>query len=356
MKFNNGIYDIIAPTSMGIRIAPFNREPVHTSDLFKVQVTSAESNVITPSASLGLKTKVLTAFVKGSPVARQIQSDLRNRNIEYEGPEIEQGGPWGFRHQINIADSGYGLRAPRVQNDRAGEVGRELNVGFFDLEKIFVEDGVKLIHISGLIAALSPGSGRFCLELARKAKQTGTKISFDLNHRASFWINREEELKSIFTEIAQLSNILIGNEEDFQLALGIEGPKAGGDDLNTKIENFKSMIEVVEEVFPNTELVATTLREVISANEHLWGAIMKTSEGFNVELPRSIPVHDRIGGGDGFVGGLLYGILSGKSYLESFQFGWANGALTATLQNDYSQPMDEEQVISVYEGNARVRR
>ncbi len=356
MKFNNGIYDIIVPTSMGIRITPFEREPVHTSELFKIQVTSAESNVITPGASLGLRTKVLTAFVKGSPIARQIQNDLRKRNIEYDGPELDQGGPWGLRHQINIADSGFGLRAPKVQNDRAGEVGRELSVEYFDLEKLFIQDGVKLVHISGLIAALSPGSGQFCLEIARKAKESGSKISFDLNHRASFWKSRETELSAVFKEIAELSDILIGNEEDFQLALGIEGPKAGGDDLNAKIKNFKEMIQVVEKKYPNAQIVATTLREVVSANEHLWGAIMKTEKGFLVELPRQIQVHDRIGGGDGFVGGLLYGILSGKTYEQAFQFGWANGALTATLLNDYSQPMDEEEVMSVYQGNARVRR
>lgn len=356
MKFKKGLYDIVVPTSMGIRLTPQDREPVHTSDLFKMQVTSAESNVITPSASLGLKTKVLTAFVTDSPIATIIQKDLRSRNIEYEGPSFPQGGPWGYRHQINIADSGYGLRAPRVTNDRAGEIGRELSANHFNLEKLFLQDGVKLIHISGLIAALSPKSGEFCLTLAEVAKANGTKISFDLNFRASFWKDREDELRSIFTKIASLSNILIGNEEDFQLALGIKGPQSGGDDLHEKIDNFKSMIDTIDSNYPNAEIVATTLREVVSANEHQWGAIMKTPEGWFVEEPRTIPVHDRIGGGDGFVGGLLYGILSGMTYEKAFQFGWANGALTATLQNDYSQPMDEEQVFSVYNGNARVRR
>ena len=177
-----------------------------------------------------------------------------------------------------------------------------------------------------------------------------------IDYRTSFWENRETELKHVFTEIAKVSDILIGNEEDFQLALSINGPKAGGDELSDKIRSFKEMIKVVEKEFPNAKLVATTLREAVSANEHLWGAIMKTSEGFLVEEPRTIQVHDRIGGGDGFVGGLLYGILTGKTYEEAFQFGWANGALTVSLLNDYSQPMDEEQVLSVYQGNARVRR
>lgn len=132
MKFReNAYYDLIAPTSIGLRLTPFNRQPVHTSDLFKLQVTSAETIVLNISASLGLKTKILTTFVKDSPIALNIKRELRKRNIEFEGVDVEKGGPWGYRHQINIADSGYGLRGPRVENDRAGEVGKTLNIKDF---------------------------------------------------------------------------------------------------------------------------------------------------------------------------------------------------------------------------------
>ncbi|MFH0993323.1 MAG: sugar kinase, partial [bacterium] len=149
-------YAIVVPSSMGVRITPLDRQPVHIADYFRLQATSAETNVISVASALGMPVKVLTAFVKGSPIAQRIKNDLGRRHIEYEGPEVEQGGPWGFRHQFNIADSGYGLRAPRVQNDRAGEVGRTLDVKDFDLERLFVDEGVSLLHLSGLIAALSP--------------------------------------------------------------------------------------------------------------------------------------------------------------------------------------------------------
>ena len=247
------------------------------------------------------------------------------------------------------------MLAPRVQNDRAGEVGRTLNVKDFDLDQLFAKDGVKLMHISGLIAALSEETGQFCLELAKQAKQHGTKISFDINHRASFWVNREDELRYIFTQIAQVSDILIGNEEDFQLALGVKGPEAGGEGLDEKIDNFKDMINAMKQSFPNVKLFANTLREVISANEHLWGAILHADDWYVAE-PRPIQVLDRIGGGDGFVGGLLYGLVRGMSYEDAFHFGWANGAFTTTLLNDYSEPLTEEQIWSVWHGNARVRR
>jgi len=358
---NNCKYALMAPTSMGVRITPLDRQPVHTSDLFRMQATSAESNVLTIASSLGLSTKVLTAFVKDSPIARYIKDDLRKRRIDYEGPELPQGGPWGYRHQFNIADSGFGVRGPRVHNDRAGEVGRALSIKDFDVERIFGKDGVEILHLSGLVAALSPESGEFCLELVRAAEKHGTKVSFDLNYRASFWKGREKELAAMFREIAAAADILIGNEEDFQLALGFTGPKAGGRDLADQMQHFREMINKVSTEYPRAEVFATTLREVVSADRHIWGAILSAEGKWHQAEPRPISVLDRIGGGDGFAGGLLYGILRGSADPawtpeKWLQFGWACGALAVTMLQDYALPADEEQVWSVYEGNARVKR
>ena len=349
-------YSLLVPTSMGVRITPVNGQPVHCSKTFIMQATSAESNVASVSSYLGLPVKVLTTFVKDSPIARFIKDNLAGRHMDYEGKEVEQGGPWGYRHQFNIADSGAGSRGPRVHNDRAGEVGRTLDVKDFDLDRIFSKEGVQIVHLSGLISALSPETGTFCLELARAAKKYKTRISFDLNHRASFWKGREDELHEIFKEIAGMSDILVGNEEDFQLCLGIEGPEAGGKDLSSKIESFKGMINRAKQAFPNAAVFATTLRDVVSANCHLWGAIMSVDDNWHVVEPREITVLDRIGGGDGFVGGMLYAILKGWDPEKWVQFGWASGAMVTTLMTDYAEPLDEEQVWSIWEGNARVRR
>lgn len=349
-------YSLLIPTSMGVRLTPANGQPMHCGDMFRMQATSAESNVASVSSFLGLPVKVLTTFVKDSPIARFIKDDLGRRRMDVEGPEVEQGDPWGYRHQFNLADSGYGSRGPRVQNDRAGEVGRTLNVADFDLDRIFGDEGVQIVHLSGLIGALSRETSQFCLEIARAAKKYGTRISFDLNHRASFWKGREAELHEIFTEIASVSDILIGNEEDFQLCLGIEGPPAGGEGLAAKLDGFKEMMDRVKAAFPNAQVFATTLREVESANAHMWGAIMRAGDEWHVVEPREIGVLDRIGGGDGFVGGMLYGILKGWPAEKWVQFGWATGALATTMLTDYGQPADEEQVWSIWEGNARVRR
>jgi 2-dehydro-3-deoxygluconokinase len=349
-------WSLVVPTSMGVRITPANNQPVHCSDTFLMTASSAESNVASVSSFLGLPVKVLTTFVKDSPIARFLKDNLAGRHMAYEGVEVEQGGPWGYRHQFNIADTGFGSRGPRVQNDRAGEVGRTLNVKDFDLQRIFVKEGVQILHLSGLIAALSPETSNFCLELARAAKKYDTRISFDLNYRATFWKNRERELSATFKEIAGIADILLGNEEDFQLCLGIEGPEEGGKNLAAKIESFKEMIKHVKRTFPHASVFATTLRQVISTNEHLWGAIMLEGENWHIVEPRDIHVLDRIGGGDGFVGGLLYAILRGWEPEKWIQFGWATGALATTVLTDYSQPADEEQVWSIWKGNARVRR
>ncbi len=349
-------YAILVPTSMGLRVTPENGQPVQCSDILHLYATSAETNVASISSYLGLPVKVLTTFVKDSPFAAFIKANLRSRGMDFEGPEVEQGGPWGYRHQINVADSGYGSRGPRVWNDRAGEVGRTLDVKDFDLDRIFGQEGVQIVHLSGLIAALSPETGRFCLEIARAAKKYGSRISFDLNYRASFWVNREQELHDIFSEISSVADILIGNEEDFQLALGIEGPEAGGKDIAAKIDGFKGMIGRVRQQYPNAQVFATTLRQVNNTNSHNWGAIMLAGDEWQVVEPREIHVLDRIGGGDAFVGGLLYAILRGWEPEKWIQFGWATGALATTFLTDYVQPADEEQVWSAWKGNARVKR
>ncbi len=349
-------YALVIPTSIGIRLTPGNRQPVNVSNKYTMTSSSAESNVGNISAALGMRVKLLTAFVEDSEIAQFIKGELRKRNLEFEGKCVPKGGPWGYRHQFNIADSGFGMRGPRVLNDRTGEVGKTLCAADFDLKRIFEKEGAAIVHMSGLIAALSPETSRFCLDVAKAAKQTGSLISFDLNYRESFWSGRENELRDVFSQIAGIADILVGNEEDYQLALGIQGPEAGGSGIAEKIDGFKEMIKSVKKQYPDVSVFATTLRQVINANMHMWGAIMLAGDEWNIIKPREIPVYDRIGGGDGFVGGVLYAILKGWSADKWPQFGWATGALAATLATDYAQPASEDAVWAIYEGNARVKR
>ena len=216
-------YAVACPTSMGLRITPEDRMAVQNSNRFYLQATSAETNVLNVSSSLGRQCLALTKFVKGSPMAAFIQAQLRARNIAYEGVSVDQGGPWGYRHQFNIADSGFGLRAPRVWNDRAGEVGRTLSASEFDIERIFGQEGVAILHLSGLIAAMSPETTQCCLELAKAAKQYGTLVSFDLNYRATFWKGREAELAQALHEIASVADLLAANtNENLKIAVSYD--------------------------------------------------------------------------------------------------------------------------------------
>lgn len=349
-------YALASASSMGVRLCAPEGQPIHSSNTFRMQATSAESNVLSVASYLGMRTKLLTVFVENSPISQFIKQDLRSRNIEFEGTDKPQGGPWGLRHQFNLADSGYGVRGPVVYNDRAGEAGRTIGKADFDLEKLFHQDGVQILHLSGLLAALSPESGRFCLELAKYAKKSGTKISFDLNYRATFWKDRKAELRDIFNEIACASDLLAGNEEDFQLCLGVAGPDTGGGEAADKIEHFREMIANAKKRFINVSVFVTTLRQVKSANCHLWGAIMCADEEWHVAQPREITVLDRIGGGDSFVGGLLYAIAKGYAPEQWLQFGWASGAMATTLLTDYIQPMGEQPIWDIWQGNARVKR
>jgi len=353
---NEPKYALLVPTSMGVRLTPAGGQPMHCSDTFHMQATSAETNVASVASYLGLRVKVLTALVKGSPIARFIRDNLAARHMDVEAKQLDQGGPWGYRHQFNLADSGNGSRGPRVWNDRAGEAGRTLSASDFDLDRIFGNEGVRIVHLSGLIAALSPETSRFCLELARTARKHDTRISFDLNHRASFWKGRQQELRETFLEIAGLADIVIGNEEEFQLSLGIEGPDPGGEGLSHKLDAFRYMIDQARQRLPRASVFATTLREVLSVERHLWGSMVWENGNWHVVQPREIQVLDRIGGGDGFVGGLLYAILRGWPGEQWGQFGWACGALVTTLITDYAQPADEDQVWTIWKGNARVQR
>ncbi|MEL4505337.1 PfkB family carbohydrate kinase [Luteococcus sp. H138] len=354
-------WSLVVPTSMGIRITPENRQGVHVSDRFLMQATSAEANVAAVASYLGEPAKVLTAFVEGSPISALIKAQLRARGMAFEGPEVPQGDAWGYRHQFNIADSGFGGRAPRVWNDRAGEVGRELSVDDFDLDRLFGDEGVKILHMSGLVASLSSKTSAFCVELAKKAKEHGTLVSMDMNYRASFWKGREQELSAAFHAIAEQCDILYGNEEDFQLCLGIPGPEAGGEGIDAKIDGFKQMIVRIKQTYPNASMIGTSLREVVSANHHKWGMVLWSTEGgaegtFTVQELRDIDVLDRIGGGDGSVGGVLYGVLKGWDVTKCAQFGWATGAMAATSLTDNAAPADEAQVWAIVAGNARVQR
>lgn len=173
MEFRkNSKYAIVAPTSMGLRMTPKMRQPVHISLDYDVQVTSAESNVLSVPAALGLRTKVYTKFVKDNPSSKLIKQDLQRRNIAYAGEAVPQGGPWGYRHQINIADSGYGMRGPSVWNDRAGEIGATLSPEDFPCNRFFRKKAQRYCLLQGLSRRFPKKQARYALPWRGRQKKT----------------------------------------------------------------------------------------------------------------------------------------------------------------------------------------
>ena len=349
-------YALLVPTSMGVRLTPAGGQRVHCSTTFSMQVTSAESNVASVSSYLGLPVKVLTAFVKGSPIARMIKDDLAGRHIDYEGPEVDQGGPWGYRHQFNMADTGYGSRGPRVHNDRAGEVGRTLNAKDFDLDRIFGREGVQIVHLSGLVAALSPETS--CLLPGYRAgRQKGTAAASRSISTTAPRSGRVAKTSSPGLPRDRGPVRHPGRQRGrFPALPRHRGPGSRGQGPRREDRELQGHDRAGQGGLPRDSGLC---HHPARGRQHQCpscGAQLRGGRRWHVVEPREIGVLDRIGGGDGFVGGMLYAILRGWEPEKWIQFGWASGALVTTLLTDYAQPADEEQIWSIWEGNARVRR
>ncbi|MBP5750436.1 MAG: sugar kinase, partial [Firmicutes bacterium] len=266
--------------------------------------------------------------------------------IETEGPDVPQGGPWGYRHQINFADSGFGCVPPAVQNDRAGEVGRSICASDFDAEKLFAEDGCRIFHFSGLVASLSETSGRACLELAKAAKGCGAKISFDVNYRPSLHEGREKELFGLFDDHCGLADLLSG--ASYMVSEG----KGRAKDM----EEEASYVQLLHERYPQAEVIFSCCRREESANRHSVGTVLWENGSLTRKEPQELDVRDRIGGGDGYLAGVLYGLLKGRDAKACLDLGWAVSALAVSSIRDYAQPASEKQLWEICRGNAQIRR
>ena len=254
------------------------------------------------------------------------------------------------------SDQGHGVRAPVVFYNRANEAGAMLKPGDFDWPAIFGQ-GVRWFHSGGIFASLSETTAPLIIEGMQAAKASGAITSFDLNYRAKLWASVGGEAKGVETmrKIAGNLDCLIGNEEDLQKGLGIPGQ-----DVHAKSkldpDAFFGLIEKVVRQHPNVKMVATTLREVISTNRHNWAAVLWLDGQKYVSPTMQLDVVDRIGGGDGFAAGLIYGLISGRSPEDALRLGWAHGALLTTFPGDVTMARLPEVEALAKGGSARVQR
>ncbi len=322
----------------------------------KIHVSGGEFNTAANlSDCFGLRTGIVTAMVN-YPVGDLVAERVKAMGVTPFYKRFPHNGVNGPNIATVYSDRGHGVRAPVVFYNRSNEAAAQLKPGDFDWPKIFA-GGVRWFHSGGIFAALSETTPELIIEAMQAAKAVGAVVSFDLNFREKLWnisggLSRAVE---VLDRIVQNVDVLVGNEEDLQKGLGITGPEVVGDtDLDSN--TFFDMIERAVAKHPNIKIVVTTLREVHSTNRHSWSAVAWLNGQEYTAPTCELDVYDRVGGGDGFASGFIYGLLSGATPAEAVNLGWAHGALLTTFPGDTTMATVEQVRAFAKGGSARIQR
>ena len=330
--------------------------PFRKADTCAIHVSGGEFNTAANLANcFGLDTGVVSAMAD-YPIGHLIAERVRAMGVTPFYKHFEHNGVNGPNMATVYSDRGQGVRAPVVFYNRCNEAAAQLKPGDFDWEAIFA-GGVRWFHSGGIFAALSPTTSEVIIEGMRAAKATGAIVSYDLNFRAKLWEiwGGEDQAGTVNRRIVENVDVLVGNEEDLQTGLGIPGPEvAAASKLDPSA--FSAMIDQVVDQFPQVKIVATTLREVHSTNRHSWSAVAWINGETHLAPTAELDVYDRVGGGDGFASGLIYGIITGEEPAEAVKLGWAHGALITTFPGDTTMATVEDVRAFAAGGSARIRR
>jgi len=335
--------------------------PFRKATSFDIHVSGGEFNVAANlSDCFKLKTGIASAIVN-YPIGDLISDRVRAMGVKPLFKQFVHDGVRGPNMATVYSDQGFGVRAPIVFYNRANEAAAQLKPGDFDWKAIFGE-GVRWFHSGGIFASLSETTSELVIEAMKAARAAGVITSFDLNYREKLWktMGGIERAQKVMSAIVENVDVLIGNEEDLQKGLGFAGPevaasaKTASSKLDTKV--FLAMIEQVVKRFPKTKIVATTLREVHNTNHHSWSAVAWVN-GQSYQAPTAeLKVLDRVGGGDGFASGFIYGLLSGQAPEEAIKLGWAHGALITTFPGDTTMATLDQVKAFASGGSARIQR
>ncbi len=332
--------------------------PFRKARSLDIHVSGGEYNVAANLADcFGLKTGIATAMPK-YPIGELVQAKVREMGVRPFYKWFDHDGVRGPNIATVYSDRGLGVRPPVVFYNRSNEAGALLKPGDFDWAKIFA-GGVKWFHSGGIFAALSETTAELIIEGMKAAKASGAVTSFDLNFRAKLWKAAGGEQRAVETmrRIVEHVDCLIGNEEDMQKGLGVKGPEVAAKAESKLDPNvFFGMIDATVKAFPSVKMVATTLREVHSTNRHDWAAVLWLNGQKYTTPTAHLDVIDRIGGGDGFAAGLIYGLISGRAPEEALRLGWAHGALLTTFPGDVTMARIDEVEAFAKGGSARVQR
>jgi 2-dehydro-3-deoxygluconokinase len=321
-----------------------------------IHVSGGEFNCSANLADcFGLHTAVVSAM-SDYPIGELISERVKAMGVRAFYKRFKHNGVNGPNMATVYSDRGLGVRGPMVFYNRANEAAAQLKPGDFDWAQIF-SGGARWFHSGGIFAALSETTSQVIIEGMKAAKAAGAVVSFDLNYRAKLWSlwGGEKKAAEVINTIVDNVDVLVGNEEDLQLGLGIPGPEV---ESKSKLDPtaFFGMIDNVLKKHPQVKVVATTLREVHSTNRHSWSAVAWI-DGKTYSAPTcELDVLDRVGGGDGFASGLFYGMLTGESPEECVKLGWAHGALLTTFPGDTTMATLEQVRAFAKGGSARIQR
>ena len=322
----------------------------------QIHVSGGEFNVAANLADcFRLKTGIASAMVD-YPIGDLIAERVRAMGVKPFYKRFKHDGVQGPNMATVYSDRGLGVRAPVVFYNRSNEAAGRLKAGDFDWKAIFA-GGVRWFDSGGIFAALSPTTSEVIIEGMRAAKEAGAIVSFDLNYRQKLWdfSGGASRAVEVIDAIVHHVDVLVGNEEDLQKGLGIPGPEVAA---KSKLDPtaFFGMIDNVVKKHPQIKVVATTLREVHTTNRHSWSAVTWIDGQTYVAPQCELDVYDRVGGGDGFAAGFIYGMLNGEEPMEALKLGWAHGALLTTFPGDTTMASVEDVRAFAKGGSARIQR
>ena len=352
---STGALDLVSLGALVHRLDP-GIIPFRKATECRIHVSGGEFNVAANLADcFRLNTAIVTAMVD-YPIGDLIAERVRAMGVKPFYKRFKHNGVNGPNMATVYSDRGQGVRAPVVFYNRSNEAGALLKPGDFDWNAIFA-GGVRWFHSGGIFASLSETTGELIIEGMKAARKAGAVVSFDLNFREKLWNiwGGQQKAAEVIGRIVQNVDVLVGNEEDLQKGLGVPGPTVAA---KSKLDPnaFFSMINGVVAKHPQVKAVATTLREVHSTNRHSWCAVAWI-DGTTYTAPTcELEVLDRVGGGDGFASGFIYGLLSGATPDEAVKLGWAHGALLTTFPGDTTMATVEQVRSFAAGGSARIQR
>src|SRR5271157_1847379 len=354
------MWDLVSLGEVMLRLDPGD-ERIATTRHFRVWEGGGEYNVARGlRRCFGLETAVVTALAD-NPVGRLVEDLMLQGGV---GQKYVRWVPYdgvgrSVRNGLNFTERGFGLRAPLGCSDRGHTAVSQLKPGEIDWEQLFRKDGTRWFHTGGIFCALSETTPLVAQEAMEAAKRAGTVVSYDLNYRASLWksIGGKAKAQETNRRLASLVDVMLGNEEDFTAALGF--PVSGLDEHHSRLETtgFKQMIEGVVKEYPSLAVIATTLRHAMTATRNDWGALCYYDGKFyDAPVRENLEIYDRVGGGDSFASGLIYGFLSGKDPQWSVECGAAHGALAMTTPGDTTMATLAEVLQAMTSRTARIER